>query len=328
MSKQLDVPYIAIIPYHVQTCTSISDAAKIYYGQITGLAQKTGYIWATDEQLAEMKSTCIRNVQRWNRELELAGFIRRETKNYPKKLPDDSCIWEKRRKIFVNTAFERVTPTTAPPEEIPGEPDTPESVEAFEATARAEEIEEDSNNVCGTAKNVGSLEHDKFVGSLEHDKNGGIINTPSIDKSLKQQSPAGGVVVPPSLNSLNISAKLKVKITKNHSIEEIDLAVKRCLAWDGRPTDSVGIMTTLQRAADWQDKPEPGELQDVNTKYLDSIRNLDLTTISNTRITIGSNYIEFVSGQKVITFGTDLKDFKETVAGYLDYLTNLEKNKL
>jgi hypothetical protein len=192
MSKQLDLPFNAIIPYHVQADENISDAAKIYFGQITGLAVRCGYIWATDEQLSEMKKVSIRNIQRWNKELEDGGFIVRETQNYPVKQEDGAFQWIKKRKIFVTPAFSREKKVgNSPPED-----------EEWEREIFSGGDPGDSKNVCGTAKNGGSIEPAKNGGSIEPAKNGGIINTSSNYAFLQQQEnpPSPPVVVVPIIS--------------------------------------------------------------------------------------------------------------------------------
>lgn len=100
-SHILDLPHNAIIPYSVQIDKNLSDAAKIYYGQIMGLAKKEGYIYATDDQLAEMKGVSVRNIERWNMQLEKCGHLRRITHNEFHYDKEDKKQWRKHRKIFL-----------------------------------------------------------------------------------------------------------------------------------------------------------------------------------------------------------------------------------
>jgi len=289
--NELDLPYVAIIPYNVQIDESITDSCKLYYGQIVGLGKKSGYMWATDEQLAQMKGVSIRTIERWNNQLEHSGHIRRETRNIPSRDTNGKMIWIKKRKIFFTDGFQR---------------------------------KEDSKKDCGTAKDGGTNEPDKFGGSNGPDKNGGIINT-SLEESLKEQcESASPVVVVSSLLRLEIQDTLRNKICREYSSKEIDLAVERCLNWKGRPSDEVGIMTTLSRADSWQDNPAVEDLLEKNSKYLKSLINLDGTSIANSRVTVGNKYIEFVSGMKVTTFGIEDKEFKKYVVDYIEYLKRLE----
>lgn len=308
--KELDLPYIAIIPYHVQTCETLSDAAKLYYGQIVGLSKKTGYLWASDEQLAQMKNTSVRNIQRWNKELEEAGFVYRETKNYPTKKDDGSFAWEKRRKIWVNESFKRLHP----------EPQNPEE--------NAEN--QDSNNSCGTAKNGDSIGTAKNGESIEPAKNGGINKASSKSAYKKKQfstpfAPLQSIVIPSSLDKLDLEQTLRVKISNDYEIEEIDKAVERCLRWNSRPSDAVGIMTTLSRADTWQDNPTPEEIEEKNTEHLKKLKKYDGKQLAFTQIYIMNNYIEFVAGMSVINISVKEKDFKIKVTEQIEYLEQLHE---
>src|SRR5271163_4520085 len=118
--NSLELPYIAVVPYNVQIDENISDSCKLYYGQIVALAKKTGYMWATDDQLSEMKGVSKRTIERWHSELESAGYIKRVTANVPIKCQDGSFAWTKKRKVYFNDAFAVVkppVPTTPPIEE-------------------------------------------------------------------------------------------------------------------------------------------------------------------------------------------------------------------
>ena len=295
----LDLPYVAIIPYNVQIDDSITDTCKLYYGQIVGLGKKCGYMWATDEQLAQMKGVSIRTIERWNTQLEHAGHITRDTKNYlckDEKTGKDK--WIKKRKVYFTDGFK--------PKE----------------TLKKNDLKKDSE----PDKIDGSYEPDKIDGSYEPDTIGGIIKQ-SLEESLKEQYETAAPVVVFSLNQLEIQDSLRNKISQEYSPTEIDIAVERCLNWKGRPSDEVGIMTTLTRAKSWMDNPTVEDIVDKNSKYLKSLINLDGTSIANTRISIGNKYIEFVSGMKVTVFNAEDKEFKKAVVDYIEYLKRLEDSR-
>jgi hypothetical protein len=295
METHLELPFFANIPYNVQIDESLSDGAKIYFGQIIGLAKKFGYMWATDDQLAEMKKVSRRTIERWNSELEQAGFIRRETQNVPVKGPDNVFSWVKKRKIYFNDAMAFGSPKKL---------EIPEAVDS--------------------AKDVGFLDTAKNDGTIGTAKNGGIINA-SLDSILKKQ-PAPLAVVVSSLEKIQIQDSLKKKISQENSQAEIDIAVERCLRWKTRPSDEVGIMTTLSRADSWNDNPSPEEMEESNLKYLKSLMPLDMKEIGMTQISIGNKYIEFSRGPKVIVFKVDEPEFKKQVVEYLAYLKQIEES--
>lgn len=325
----LDLPFIAVIPYNVQIDDSISDACKLYFGQIVGLAKLSGYMWATDEQLAEMKGVSKRTIERWNTELELAGHIRRETSNVPVKAKDGEFGWTKKRKIYFNDGFQRKeNPQPKKPKEKPEESKSPDEI--FDEVAMQMELEsrlkQEVNDQFDPAKNGGSYGTDNFGGSYDPAKNGGIIRKP-LEESLKEQCDPSGSVVVQSLQRLEIQETLRVKICREYSEVEIDKAVERCLNWKTRPSDEVGIMTTLARADSWHDNATPEQMAEKNMKYLKTLSHLDGTNIGRSNITIGNKYVEFVSGMKVTVFNCEDKEFKKGVVDYIDYLKRLRDSR-
>ena len=278
MSEKLTLPDAAIIPAFVRRNKNLTDAVKIYYGELTVLSYKYGYCFATDEQLADMKEVSIRTIERWNEQLEHEGLIRRQTRNVPKDTVSGKFKWIKERRIFM--------------------------------------IMPNSNNVCETAKPVGIYEPDKNGGSIEPDKNGGINNKPKDKQKTKPK-----VVVFSSLSQLKISDSLAAKVSTEHSEEEVNLAVKRCLKWKTRANDEVGLLTTLRDANSWQDTQDPQEIKESNEKFLKSLKHLDGKKIRTESVMIGYNYFE-VSNHAKITFysKTEEPNFKIKVQEQLEKL--------
>jgi DNA-binding transcriptional regulator YhcF (GntR family) len=312
MTYKLDLPYLAAMPYQVQICDSISETCKIYFSQIMPLAQKEGYMWATDDQLAEMKQVSKRTIERWNKELEEAGLIRRETQNVPCKQENGSFNWVKKRKIYFNEAFSLSVRTKEKKVE-------PKKTEASDS---------DKNGGIDTAKDGGTIETAKDGGTIETAKSGGIINT-SLDSNINQQpeAPKAPVVVSfSSLKKLDIPESLRKKICNEYSEEEVNVAVERCLKWKSRSCDEAGIMTTL-RAEGWIDNPTPEDKEESDKKFLKNLAYLDGKSISSTKIIVGNKYIEFSSGMKVVIYTAGEDSFKSKVNAYLEYLKQAEENK-
>lgn len=285
--SDLHLPFLASIPYNIQIDDLIPDSVKIFYGQLTGLSVKCGYLWATDEQLAQMKNTSERNIQRWFKILEDAGYIKRETQNTPKKNDSGGWEWEKKRKVFINHGFER---------------------------------KQVSNNSYETAKIDASLEPDKNGGSLEPDKNGDInIN---LLESISKQTPDCDSFS--YFENLDIEDKLKIRVTNEHNLEEIKLAVKRCKEWKSRPSDTIGLMTALKKADSWIDNISSEQQEKNNTTYLNSLKHLDGKIIALNNIIIGNKYVEFTCGMKSRVFNVDDKEFRKSVVEYLEKLTRWE----
>lgn len=103
---KLEYPFISTIPYALRKC-KMPPSAQLYYGSIVGLAQKEGYCFATDAQLADLHAVDERTIKRWNDILEKNKFIYRQTYNV--KLVDQNDVtkfrWKRKRKIWVNGAF-------------------------------------------------------------------------------------------------------------------------------------------------------------------------------------------------------------------------------
>ena len=106
-AKTLELPYRISIPREVLSDKTLQHGARLHYGLITALAKKEGYCWATDEQLADAWQVSVKTIEKWNRSLQKAGHIRRETesKQYKEKERQDGkkCrwLWKKRRRIYV-----------------------------------------------------------------------------------------------------------------------------------------------------------------------------------------------------------------------------------
>jgi hypothetical protein len=303
--RELELPFIASIPYRVQADNGLPDACKIYLGQLIGLSKKFGYCWATDQQLAFMKETSIGNIKRWNKILVDAGYIVRETKNVPVRKVNDRYIFVKRRKIHITKAFEPMQPL---PEDDP-------------FASEIEEEETDSNNVCGSLINETSLEGLISETSLEGLKSETYNNKP-LSESLKLQLEPKAVVVF-SLDKLSLTDRLKAKISKEYSIGEIDLAVKRTLEWKTRPNDEVAILTTLKRRNDWNDVQPKEELMTSNHAFLRTFNRLDGTKINHYNVCVCPKHIEF-NGEGIVSishvFKIDDLQFKKKLTEFIEKL--------
>ncbi len=109
MSEQTN--YYAIIPADVRYCKDLTPSAKLLYGEITALANKEGFCWASNSYFGELYGVDARTIQRWLLNLKKCGFIYIE--NEPK---DGSTL----RKIFHMTKMSLpVTKTPYPMTKMP-----------------------------------------------------------------------------------------------------------------------------------------------------------------------------------------------------------------
>ena len=67
--------FYAVIPAHVRYCKELEANAKLLYGELTALANMTGYCWASNQYFAELYDVEIRSIQNWLESLKKMGFI-------------------------------------------------------------------------------------------------------------------------------------------------------------------------------------------------------------------------------------------------------------
>ncbi len=108
-NTKLHLPYIASIPYNILADNDIPPAAKIFFGCLSGLAIKNGYVFGTTLALAEMMNTSESTIERWLNLLEKKSHISRDTTTTPHKNSDITKAkkfeWSKDRKIYICKGF-------------------------------------------------------------------------------------------------------------------------------------------------------------------------------------------------------------------------------
>ncbi len=67
--------YYAILPANVRYDTDLSPNAKLLYAEITSLAYKDGYCWATNNYFMDLYSASLASIKRWLKELKDKGYI-------------------------------------------------------------------------------------------------------------------------------------------------------------------------------------------------------------------------------------------------------------
>ena len=76
--KQEQPNYYSIIPATVRYDEKLKANEKLLYGEITALANKNGYCWATNLYFSRLYNVTRETVSRWISNLEQKGYIRTE----------------------------------------------------------------------------------------------------------------------------------------------------------------------------------------------------------------------------------------------------------
>lgn len=72
----MDSPnYYAVIPANVRYNQNLSSSAKLLYGEITALCNKTGECWATNKYFADLYGVSDRSIRDWISDLQKEGVI-------------------------------------------------------------------------------------------------------------------------------------------------------------------------------------------------------------------------------------------------------------
>ena len=75
MKEQKQPSYYAIIPSEVRYCEELKFAERLLYGEITALAGKEGYCFATNKYFADLYKVIPGTISRWISHLENLGFV-------------------------------------------------------------------------------------------------------------------------------------------------------------------------------------------------------------------------------------------------------------
>ena len=70
--------YYSIIPAEVRYDKDLSDKAKLLYGEISSLANKNGYCFASNQYFADLYEVDISTITRLLKQLENKGYIERK----------------------------------------------------------------------------------------------------------------------------------------------------------------------------------------------------------------------------------------------------------
>lgn len=79
MSEPGNGNYYAVIPAEVRYDSGLSANAKLLYGELTSLCNRTGYCWAANSYFAKLYGLSERTISRLIGQLEEAGYIHCDT---------------------------------------------------------------------------------------------------------------------------------------------------------------------------------------------------------------------------------------------------------
>ncbi len=105
MNEQNKPSYYAVIPSEVRYCEELKYPERLLYGEITALAGKEGYCFATNKYFAELYHVIPGTISRWISHLESLGFVNTE-------IIKDERNQVIERRIYINCTYRDVIPNT------------------------------------------------------------------------------------------------------------------------------------------------------------------------------------------------------------------------
>lgn len=104
MSEEISGSLYYIIPAEVMHDENLSISEKMIYALISGLANKHGYCFASNEWLEKTLKIQEKQIQRYLKNLEDIGYITRKIHS------DEKNPFKKQRHIYINTSFKKCLP--------------------------------------------------------------------------------------------------------------------------------------------------------------------------------------------------------------------------
>lgn len=118
--------------------------------------------------------------------------------------------------------------------------------------------------------------------------------------------------------SLKISAVNQKRMISKYTTEQLEQAIKRAMAWEGRQSDEAALWYALENADTWNDILSQEDLIQENQEFLKDYQHLDMKTINGVYVVISNQGIEFSYGQAQKFFKIDSKNFQKDVKDYLN----------
>lgn len=74
--EKIEPSFYAVIPANVRYDNRLTPNAKLLYGEITALANKTGYCWSTNKYFADLYSVSATSISKWIGNLIEFGYVK------------------------------------------------------------------------------------------------------------------------------------------------------------------------------------------------------------------------------------------------------------
>ena len=180
--------YYAIIPAKVRYDKRLNSTAKLLYGEITCLATKEGYCWATNKYFSELYEVSDDTIRRYLTQLEEAGYIRR-VMIYKE---DSKEILE--RRIYIDEINTESNPVTIKPAEPTTNEDENEIFEYWNTKGLVKHKKINKNISEAISKALKEYEIDDILDAIDnyeevvHDQTYFFDTIWPLDKFLKQQN--------------------------------------------------------------------------------------------------------------------------------------------
>ena len=252
----LYLPKYCLVPLEARLNNKLSEAAKIYLGELNVLSNRYGYWRGSDEELAEMKDVTVRTILRWHAELEKHGFIRRDTwKEHSKVEGQKGIRIETKRKIYIveEPSKKHIEPTPGDSKNDNGPP-LEDSKNVTEVTFLSSE---DSKNV--TDMTFVSPRSDMTFVS-------GIKEQPLSEESEKNNKEEE--VVAPFFENLEIELPLKRRLTDEYRDRPEELKRACQIAANNKAPDShAALVQSALKHPEWKPRADPEETVEQNRSW-------------------------------------------------------------
>ncbi len=237
-NSTLYLPVLCVVPIEARRDKTLTDAAKIYLGELNVLAQGYGYCWASDENLAQMKGVCLRTIKNWNTELTAGGYITRDTWRSHVMSPETGKLELKtKRKIYVTHS------------------DSKNLSEGHKIALHCE-----GHKIALHCEGQNSALIKKEPLNTKRNNNNRSEHRVAPKKFSIKRNPSDSVAVFSCLKDKDIPEKEKIWITKNFTEKNVEHAV----AFVDAP--STKIETTYIQTLKWACKEQPKIIEIVNVE--------------------------------------------------------------